>query len=114
MNELDRRTDKPALLAHGRKYETMAAIAARITELQYLNWLHGDSDGRATEQALIYNALIDYCQKTLNAKYPTTAVHMALANQTYLMANDAPVLSVWEELKIAVENTDKGKMPVIS
>lgn len=110
---MDRRTNVEPLKAHGREYNTMAAVAARVTELSFLNRINGESDGRVTEQLTIWDALIQYADD-LEAEYPTDAVHMALANQTYLTANDAPVLSVFEELAIAVANTNKGMKPVIS
>lgn len=102
---------------HGTTYTTPAQMAARVTELTYKNRVHGESDGRVTELNMLFDAMesLAVAQPLVPADVAVVGLAPAqrtvitvLQNQTYLTANDAPVLTLEVEYDIASYHWEKN------
>lgn len=89
-------TSTATITVHGTTYHTAVQAAARITELTYLNRIHGESDGRVTELDDLFTAMEDLAASMLNDPssprpgQPSPAQRMVatvLSTQKYLLAS---------------------------
>ena len=111
--------DYPALNVHGIEYPNSAMLTARIAELAYGNWKHGESDGRVTELNAIFEGLESMSQAELpEDTHPIKRGRHVLASMEYLFkmltwlgSHNAPVNPVQTEMDVAAGNTLRGIVP---
>lgn len=109
ITKTSRGTEVAQFTSHGKGYDTLAGVAIRLGQLAFENHINGASDGRVTEMETIMGDLEAQAQN-MGADHPVEAVRMALESVRFVNSHmEAPVLSVWEELDIAVINTNEGK-----
>lgn len=101
--------ETPQFNTHGRPYDSLVGVAIRIGQLAYENHVMGDSDGRVTEMYTIMDDLEAYAT-THGADHPQEAVRMALESVRFINSHvTAPVLTLHEEMEIAIINTNEGR-----
>lgn len=97
----------PQFNVWGRGYNTMVAVMGRLSTLSYANRRFGDSDDRRSEEITLMDGLIKMAVE-LGANNPTEAVHRAMEIVTNVSnSTDTPILTVLEEMEIAVHNTNR-------
>lgn len=112
--------------AHGRKYQRMATIMARLAELSALDYAFGVSDGRETERQLIFEAIRKQVLERLSTDlFPDDTKlqfekrnHVAaevtarlFACARFVASSGGPMINIGEELDVAVGNVNIGKSP---
>ena len=99
----------PQFQSHGKGYDTLVSVGLRMAQLTFENNLKGDSDGRVTELLTIMEDL-ETEARNLGADVPDEAVRMALDTIRFVASHvGTPVLSLREEMEIAVVNTNERR-----
>lgn len=97
----------PQFNSWGRGYNTMVAVMGRLASLAMENFRFGDSDGRVSEMNALMNSLTE-AASDLGANNPREAVNRSMEKITQFSDNtNFPVLTIIEELEIAVFNTNR-------
>lgn len=99
----------PQFKSHGNVYDSLVGVGLRISQLVFENHITGESDGRVTEILTLMEDL-ETEAKNLGADNPVEAVRMALNTIRFINSHvPSHVLSLREELEIAVINTNERK-----
>tara|TARA_R110002051_G_scaffold60546_8_gene110870 strand:- start:11442 stop:11771 length:330 start_codon:yes stop_codon:yes gene_type:complete len=85
-----------AMTAHGRSYRTAWDIRVRLRELNDDDARFGPSDDRETERQAIHGAVTE---QTGSAE----ATEQLLINADVMHALDAPVLPLWQEVRVVAD-----------
>lgn len=99
----------PRFMSMGTGYDTLVAVTARLAILTTLDTVHGPSDGRTTERAALLEDLSTFA-RDYGADDPHAAIISALGVVQYVAGHPGtPVLSLLEELEIAIHHTNQEK-----
>jgi hypothetical protein len=94
-----------AFTSYGTRYDTLAAITARLATLAVEDTLNGPSDDRTTERITLVEHLMRFANAHGSAR-PAATVRQALTTAQYAYGHPGvPVLSVLEEIEIATTHT---------
>ena len=96
----------PTLEAFGASYDTLTGVTIRLAALALEDHLCGPSDDRATERASLIEHLLAFANMHGSTR-PVVAVRQVLDTLQYVNGHPGtPVLSVLEELEVAISHTN--------